>query len=95
MPFRERQKYKIPGSTNINCIKEIVDEDTGEVHEINENIINNELPKPELFDLKTQLKAGIEQEEVKSQILSNNEVNVDTVIRKYTKRNKTNGNESE
>ena len=95
MPFRERQRYKIPGSTNISYIKEIIDPDTGEVHEINEDIINKELPKPELFDLKTQLKAGIEQEEVKSQILTDNNVNIDKVIRKYTKRNKTNGNESE
>ena len=95
MPFRERQRYQIPGSTNINYIKEIVDPDTGEVHEINEDVINNELPKPELFDLNTQLKAGIDQEEVKSQILTDNNVNIDKVIRKYTKRNKTNGNESE
>lgn len=95
MPFRERQRYQIPSSTNINYIKEIVDPDTGEVHEISEDMINKELPKPELFDLDTQLKAGIEQEEVKSQILSDNDVNIDTVIRKYTKRNKTNGNEAE
>lgn len=95
MPFRERQRYKIPGSTNINYIKEITDPDTGEVHEITEDMINNELPKPELFDLNTQLKAGIEQEEVKSQILSDNNVDIDKVIRKYTKRNKTDGNESE
>ena len=95
MPFRERQRYKIPGYTNINYIQEIVDPDTGEVHEINEDVINNELPKPELFNLKTQLKAGIDQEEVKSQILTDNNVNIDRVIRKYTKRNKTDGNESE
>ena len=95
MPFRERQRYKIPGYTNINYIQEIVDPDTGEVHEITEDVINKELPKPELFNLKTQLKAGIDQEEVKSQILTDNNVNIDRVIRKYTKRNKTDGNESE
>lgn len=86
MSFRCRQKYKIAPSTSVGNIKEIVDSDTGEVHEINEDIINSELPKPELFDLSTQLKAGIDQEEVKSQILTAERVNVDKVIRKYTKK---------
>ena len=95
MSFRQRQKYKIQPSTNINSIKEIVDPDTGEVHEVNEDMIKSELPKPELFDLNTQLKAGIEQEEVKSQILTADKVNIDKVIRKYTKRKKVNNNEGE
>lgn len=90
MSFRQRQKYKIIPSTNVGSVKEVVDSETGEVHEVYEDMIKSELPKPELFDLGTQLKAGIDQDEVKSQILAADKVDINKVIRKYTKKEKKN-----
>lgn len=44
------------------------------------------LPDPELFDLKNQINAGIELEEVNSKITRAKSVNADKLIRKYTKK---------
>ena len=64
----------------------IVDGDTGYVTTVVSDVLSKELPAPELFDLEAQMKAGITQEEVKSTILSSNNVDADSVIRKYTKK---------
>lgn len=46
------------------------------------------LPDPELFDLKNQINAGIELEEVNSKITRAKSVNAEKLIRKYTKKTK-------
>lgn len=87
MPFRCRQKYNVqlgPSAMPVESI--IVDSDTGYVTPVVTDVLSKELPAPELFDLEAQMKAGITQEEVKSTIMSSNNVTEDAVIRKYTKK---------
>lgn len=66
---------------------------TGEY--VKELINQNEkiLPDPELFDLKNQINAGIELEEVNSKITRAKSVNAEKLIRKYTKKPKETTNE--
>lgn len=66
---------------------------TGEY--IKELVNQNEkiLPDPELFDLKNQINAGIELEEVNSKITRAKTVNAEKLIRKYTKKPKETTNE--
>ena len=87
MPFRCRQKYNVqigPSAMPVESV--IVDGDTGYVTTVVSDVLSKELPAPELFDLEAQMKAGITQEEVKSTIMSSNNVTADAVIRKYTKK---------
>ena len=87
MPFRCRQKYNVqlgPSAMPVESV--VVDGDTGYVTTVVSDVLSKELPAPELFDLEAQMKAGINQEEVKSTILTSNNVNADSVIRKYTKK---------
>ena len=87
MPFRCRQKYNVQiGSLAMPVESVIVDSDTGYVTPVVTDVLSKELPAPELFDLEAQMKAGITQEEVKSTIMSSNNVSADAVIRKYTKK---------
>lgn len=66
---------------------------TGEY--VKELVNQNEkiLPDPELFDLKNQINAGIELEEVNSKITRAKSVNAEKLIRKYTKKTKETTNE--
>lgn len=48
------------------------------------------MPDPELFDLKNQLEAGVELEEVNSKVLRSPRIDADAVVRKYTKKDKSN-----
>lgn len=66
---------------------------TGEY--VKELVNQNEkiLPDPELFDLKNQINAGIELEEVNSKITRAKSVNAEKLIRKYTKKPKETTNE--
>lgn len=87
MPFRCRQRYNVqvgPSAMPVESV--IVDGDTGYVTPVVTDVLSKELPAPELFDLEAQMKAGITQEEVKSTIMSSNNVTEDAVIRKYTKK---------
>lgn len=87
MPFRCRQKYNVQlGPVAMPVESVVVDSDTGYVKSVVSDALSKELPAPELFDLEAQMKAGITQEEVKSTILTSNNVNADSVIRKYTKK---------
>lgn len=90
MPFRVKQKY-----IQSNCIpvmhEKQVELESGQIVNKNENLCQVKLPEAELFDLNNVLKAGIEPEEVKSTILGSKEINADNVIRKYTKKNKNEG----
>lgn len=87
MPFRCRQKYNVQLGPSVMPVESvIVDGDTGYVTPVVTDVLSKELPAPELFDLEAQMKAGITQEEVKSTIMTSNNVTADSVIRKYTKK---------
>lgn len=66
---------------------------TGEY--VKELVNQNEkiLPDPELFNLKNQINAGIELEEVNSKITRAKSINAEKLIRKYTKKTKETTNE--
>ena len=84
MAFRFKQKYK-PSFGNACFEAEEHELTSGEIQTIMENQCEKTMPEPELFDLKNQLEAGIDLEEVNSKILSSKSVNAEKVIRKYTK----------
>lgn len=91
MPFRCRQKY----SSAISFIPEEYEE------EFNKNgvlikttkPVNKKLPTSDMFDLGKMLEAGVDIEEVNSKVMSTKSVNAENVVRKYTKKPKTNENE--
>jgi hypothetical protein len=60
--------------------------ESGQIIEQEKDLSEEKLPDAELFDLDNVLKAGIEPEEVQSTIMKDKSVNVDKVIRKYTKK---------
>ena len=43
-----------------------------------------------MFDLGKMLEAGVDIEEVNSKVMSTKTVNAENVVRKYTKKSKTN-----
>lgn len=82
--FRRKQKLSLSPSFVIYEPEEHFNND-GEL--IMESVAQNKtLPDPEMFDLKNMIDAGIDQEEVKSAVLSPSNVNADSVVRKYTKK---------
>ena len=88
MPFRLKQKYK--PSFGRECFETEEHElPSGEIQTIMENQSEKTMPEPELFDLKNQLEAGIDLEEVNSKVMPNKTVNAEKVIRKYTKKTKS------
>lgn len=88
MPFREKQKLHL--ATNVPVAElEMVTTPEGEVEMSVVDQSDKVMPDPELFDLKNQLKAGIEPEEVQSAILKASTVSADAVVRKYTKKSTT------
>ena len=82
--FRRKQKLSLAPSFVIYEPEEHFNND-GEL--VMESVAQNKtLPDPEMFDLKNMIDAGIDQEEVKSAVLSPSSVNADNVVRKYTKK---------
>lgn len=88
MPFRMRQVFHaaVP-----SCVIEREEEtlSTGEVELQFIDQSKKTLPNPELFDLKNQLNAGIQPEEVNSKVMSAKSVSAESVVRKYTKKSTT------
>lgn len=62
---------------------------TGEMVTAGVNLGETEMPQPELFDLKNQLEAGIQLEEVNSKVMQASSVNAAGIVRKYTKKSST------
>lgn len=89
MPFRCRQKFHT-ASISPAVEREDVTLPTGEVETQFNDISEKTLPDPELFDLKNQLDAGIEPEEVASEVLKPSTIDGSKLIRKYTKKSTTN-----
>ena len=90
MPFRTRQKYK--QSVCIPVMREKrVELESGQIIDKSEDMCQVKLPEAELFDIKNVLGAGIDLEEVSSTILGSKQIDADKVIRKYTKKNKNEG----
>lgn len=88
MPFRERQRFHAAVPSPV-IEREEVTLPTGEVETQFNDQTDMVLPDPELFDLKNQLNAGIQPEEVNSKVMSAKTVNADSVVRKYTKKSTT------
>ena len=82
--FRRKQKLCIANSYVIFEPESHINNDGEMVTELVAQ--NKTLPSAEMFDLGDMIEAGIEQEEVKSSILSPSNVNADSVVRKYTKK---------
>lgn len=85
--FRCKQKLKSFGSGKIWNLEEHINE-AGEYTCEYIDQGEKKLPDPELFDLKAQLKAGVDLEETNSKVFKSKSVNADTVVRKYTKKEK-------
>lgn len=82
--FRRKQKLCIANSYVIYEPESHINND-GEM--VTEMVAQNKsLPSADMFDLGDMIDAGIDQEEVKSSILSPSSVNADSVVRKYTKK---------
>lgn len=83
--FRSRQKYR-----SGKCMQVIsFEQQTLETGEIIDKMVDKgkeKLPDYELFDLKDMLKAGIQPEEVNSKIMRDKAVDINKVVRKYTKK---------
>lgn len=88
MSFRCRQKFHAAMPTPV-IEREEVTLPTGEVETQFNDQSDNFLPDPELFDLKNQLNAGIEPDEVNSKVMSVKSVSAQSVVRKYTKKSST------
>lgn len=92
MSFRARQKYV---GAQFKCVTEYEDKvlESGEMVSQPINQSEKVLPDPELFDLKNQIDAGVDMEEVNSKVFRAKTVDADTVVRKYTKKTKEVENE--
>lgn len=90
MPFRVKQKYI--QSVCVPVVREKqVELESGQIVNKNEDLCQVKLPEAELFDMKNVLDAGIDLEEVSSTILGSKQIDANKVIRKYTKKNKNEG----
>lgn len=82
--FRRKQKLNIANSYIIFAPESHFNND-GEM--VTEMVAQNKtLPSADMFDLGDMIDAGIDQDEVKSSILSPSNVNADSIVRKYTKK---------
>lgn len=88
MPFRERQRFHAAVPSPV-IEREEVTLPTGEVEVQYADQTDKIMPDPELFDLKNQLAAGIEPEEVNSKVMSVNSVSAESIVRKYNKKSTT------
>ena len=89
MPFRVRQRFAVASVVPVYDREEVTTP-SGEVETQFTDQSDKQMPDPQLFDLQSQLKAGIEPQEVNSKVLTASEVNASTVVRKYTKKSTTN-----
>lgn len=87
MSFRCRQKFKLARSGPVFEVESTTLE-SGEIVEKLKDVTKEKLPDPELFDLKNQMKAGIEPEEVNSKIFKPSKIDGDAIVRKYTRKSK-------
>lgn len=85
MSFRCRQKLKL-GKCQVVMEPEQVTLESGEIVTQVKDLGKEKMPDPELFELKNQLNAGIDIEEVNSKVLRSSKVDASTVVRKYIKR---------
>lgn len=85
MSFRCRQKFRIAKCQNV-VEPEQVTLESGEVVTQNKDLGKEKLPDPELFDLKNQIEAGVDMEEVNSKVLRSSKVSADSIVRKYMKK---------
>ena len=88
MSFRCRQKLIVGKFIPVSVLNERENEN-GEFIKYTEDLGKVKLPDPELFDINNQLKAGVDMEEVNSKVLKAKRVNADTVVRKYTRKEKS------
>lgn len=88
MSFRCRQKLKLAGYQAVTELESKTLE-SGEIVEQVKDLGKEKLPDPELFDLKNQLEAGVDMEEVNSKVMSTKRIDADKVVRKYTKKEKS------
>lgn len=80
MSFRQRQKLRFAPFCRVVELREKTLE-TGEVTHENEDLSRSKLPDPELFDLKNQLKAGVNLEEVNSKVMTGSRISGDAVAK--------------
>lgn len=94
MPFRCRQKFHL-ASISPAIEREEITLPTGDIETQFNDLSEKTLPDPELFDLKNQLDAGIEPEEVTSTVIKSSTIDGAKLIRKYTKNtnNETSNNQ--
>ena len=85
MSFRIRQKYSMEFGGSVYEAEE-TELPSGEIQTVMVDLSEKTMPEPELFDLKNQLEAGIDIEEVNSKVLKSSSVDAGKVIRKYTKK---------
>lgn len=87
MSFRCRQKLILANCQSVMEVEPVTLE-SGEIISQAKDLCKEKLPDPELFELKNQLQAGIDIEEVNSKVLKPSVVDANTVVRKYSKRSK-------
>lgn len=80
MSFRLRQKLHAAPFCRVTEMRDKILE-TGEVVHECEDLSKTKLPNPELFDLKNQLKAGVNLEEVNSKVFSSSRIAGDAVAK--------------
>ena len=85
MPFPRIQKYRPAFGGSVVTMNE-VELPTGNFEVQAVDASETVMPKPELFDIKNQLEAGIQLEEVNSKVLQRGTVSAASVVRKYTKK---------
>lgn len=81
MSFRCRQYIRLAHCIPVT-VHEQVTLESGEVVNESKDLGKEKLPDAELFDLKNQLKAGIDLEEVNSKVLKPSKVDGSKVVRK-------------
>lgn len=84
MSFPCLQKYRSAPYIKVEKFEQQTLE-SGEVIECVKDA-HDEYPDPEMFDLKNQMKAGIQLEEVNSKVLKAKSIDVGSVVRKYSKK---------
>lgn len=85
MSFRCRQYIRLAHCTPVT-VHEQVTLESGEIVNESKDLGQETLPDAELFDLKNQLKAGIDLEEVNSKVLKPSKIDGSKVVRKLNLR---------
>lgn len=85
MSFRCRQRYRGAYCGSV-LEQELVTLESGELVKQSKDLTEERMPDMELFDINNQLKAGVDLEEVNSKVMKSSKVDIDRVVRKYTKK---------